>query len=86
MLIETLQEIGTVDNSEAMITNLKLEIETLKHRHSEETLEIKKNINNVLKDLQKSIMEERQRIVDETRANCEAETIQRVKEAKMKQW
>lgn len=86
MLIETLQEVGATETPEATIANLKLELESQKHKHDEEVLEIKRNINAVLKDIQKSVLEEKQRVVDETRAACEAETIRRVQETKSKQW
>lgn len=86
MLIELLQDMGRTNNPEAEIANLKLEIEQLKHKHSEELLEIKKNIGTVLKDVQKSIVDERNRVIEETRTNCEAECVKRVEEAKAKQW
>lgn len=86
MLVETLQEIAGPDNAEATIANLKLENETLRHRHKEEIMEIKKNINSILKDIQKSILEERARLMDETRAACEQESLKRVQDAKLKQW
>ncbi|KAJ8933728.1 hypothetical protein NQ314_013858 [Rhamnusium bicolor] len=71
MLIETLEDLGKSANPEATITNLQMEIESLKHRHT---------------DIQKSIVEDRERIIDETRAVCEAESIKRVELAKSKQW
>ncbi|XP_050306700.1 protein kinase C-binding protein 1 isoform X2 [Anthonomus grandis grandis] len=86
MLIETLEDLGKSNNHEATIANLKLEIESLKHQHSIEISEIEKNTCTVLKDLQKSIVEDRERVIDETRAACEAETVRRVEEAKSKQW
>ncbi|KAF2900980.1 hypothetical protein ILUMI_05198 [Ignelater luminosus] len=86
MLIELLQEMGRSDNPEAEITRLKLENEELKHKHAEEILEIKKNISSVLKDIQKSLTDERNRVIDETRSACETECLKRVEEAKSKQW
>ena len=49
-------------------------------------LELRKNISSILKDVQKSIVEEKAKIVDETRAACEAERLRCVEEAKSKQW
>lgn len=86
MLVETLEDLGKASNPEAKITSLELEIENLKHRHTLEMTEMRKNICTILKDVQKSIMEDRERIVEETRAACEAETIKRVELAKSKQW
>ncbi|KAF5295410.1 hypothetical protein FQA39_LY13071 [Lamprigera yunnana] len=86
MLIELLKEMGNSANPEAEITRLKLENEELKHRHAEEILEIKKNIFSILKDLQRSTSDEKNREIEETRANCEIETVKRVEEAKSKQW
>ncbi|KAK4880797.1 hypothetical protein RN001_008943 [Aquatica leii] len=86
MLIELLKDIGTSGTPEAEITKLKLENEELKHRHAEEILEIKKNISSVLKDMQKSLTDEKNRVVEETRTACELETVKRVEEAKSKQW
>lgn len=86
MLIETLEDLGKSDNSEATIANLKLEIETLKHKHSIEISEIEKNMCTVLKDIQRSIIEDREKIIEETRAVCEVEAIKRVEDAKSKQW
>ncbi|KRT80953.1 PHD finger motif containing protein [Oryctes borbonicus] len=86
MLIETLNDLGSMGNVESAITSLRLENERLKHKHAEEILEIKKNVNSILRDIQKSIIDERERIIEETKAACEAETIKRVEEAKLKQW
>lgn len=86
MLIELLQEMGQSDNPEADITRLKLENEELKHKHADEIAEIKRNISSVLKDVQKSLIDERSRVIDETRTTCEAECLKRVEEAKSKQW
>lgn len=86
MLIETLNDIGTMGNPESIITSLRLENERLKHKHAEEMLEIKKNVNSILRDIQKSIIDERERVIEETKAACEIETIKRIEEAKGKQW
>ncbi|XP_057668394.1 uncharacterized protein LOC130901213 isoform X1 [Diorhabda carinulata] len=86
MLIESLGDLAKTNNPEATILSLKLEIETIKHRHSVEMAEIRKNMCSILKDVQRSIIEERTKIIDETRASCEAETIRRVEAAKSKQW
>lgn len=86
MLIETLEDIGKTDCSEAIVANLQREIETLKHKHEMEIVEIRKNVCTVLKDIQKCVLEEREKIVDQTRAACEAEALKRIEEAKSKQW
>lgn len=86
MLIETIEDLGKSTTPEAKITSLQMEIEALKHRHDVEMSEFRKNVCTILKDIQKSIVEDRERIIDETRAACEAETIKRVELAKSKQW
>lgn len=86
MLIETIQDLSTPENPDIVIANLKLELEQTRHKHFEELTEIKKNVCVILKDIQKSILEERQRLIEETRLICEAEAIKRVEEAKSKQW
>lgn len=87
MLVETLTDLSADSQDvQATIASLKLEIETLKHKHSIEMLEVKKNICSILKDMQKNIVEERERAIDETKSKCEAEAIKRVEEAKSKQW
>ncbi|VEN33561.1 unnamed protein product [Callosobruchus maculatus] len=86
MLIETLEDLGKCQNPEARITSLQLEMEALKHKHNLELSEMRNNICTILKDIQKSLAEDRDRIIDETRAACEAETIKRVELAKSKQW
>ncbi|CAH1142800.1 unnamed protein product [Phyllotreta striolata] len=86
MLIETLEDIGKTPSPEAKITSLQLEIEALKHRHNLEMTEMRKNMCTILKDIQRSIVEEKEKIVEETRAACEVETIKRVESAKLKQW
>ena len=86
MLTETLEDLGKCDNPEAAIASLKLEVETLKHKHSIELSEIEKNMCTILKDIQRSIVEGRERIIEETRAACEMDAIKRVEEAKSKQW
>lgn len=86
MLIETLEDLGKTSNPEATIANLKLEIETLRHRHAIELSEIEKNMCLILKDVQRSIVEDRDRLIEQTRAVCETEAIKRIEEAKSKQW
>lgn len=86
MLIETLEDLSKSGVSEATVAAMKLENETLKHKHSVEIAEIENNANTVVQDLQRSIAEEKERLVEETRAACAAETIRRVEEAKSKQW
>lgn len=87
MLVETINELSkSPETPEITITNLKLEIEKLKHKHEEELAEIKKNVTNILEDLQKSFKEEKQRIVNETKATCESDAVRRVHEAKSRQW
>ncbi|XP_060518112.1 MYND-type zinc finger-containing chromatin reader Zmynd8 [Cylas formicarius] len=86
MLIETLNDLGKSNNPDATITGLKLEIESLKHKHSIELSEIEKNMCTILKDIQKSIVDDRERIIQETREACEAETVKRIEDAKSKQW
>lgn len=86
LLVETISDLGKSTSSEATISNLKFEIEELNHRHSMELAEIRRNVSIVLKDIQKSVVEERERIINETRANCDIELTKRVEEAKSKQW
>lgn len=86
MLIETLEDLGRNANPEAKIISLQLEVEALKYRHNVEIQEIKKNMGTLLKDIQRSIEENRERIISEARSAWEAETIKRVELAKSKQW
>lgn len=86
MLIETLEDLGRSANPEAKIINLQLEVEALKYRHNIEIQEVKKNMGTLLKDIQRSIEENRDRIIAEARSAWEAETIKRVEIAKSKQW
>lgn len=86
MLIETLEDLGRSANPEAKIINLQLEIEALKYRHNIEMQELKKNMSTLLKDIQKSIEENRERIIAEAKIAWEAETIKRIELAKSKQW
>ncbi|KYB27503.1 MYND-type zinc finger-containing chromatin reader ZMYND8 isoform X1 [Tribolium castaneum] len=86
LLVETIGDLGKSNNPEATISTLKYEIEELNHKHSIELSEIRRNVSIVLKDIQKSVVEERERIINETKANCEMEMMKRVEEAKSKQW
>ncbi|KAG5896812.1 hypothetical protein JTB14_032054 [Gonioctena quinquepunctata] len=86
MLIETLEEMGRSANPEAKIISLQMELETQRHRHDLEITELRKNICIILKDIQKAVLDEREKVIDETRAACEAEAIKRVELAKSKQW
>ncbi|KAK9879448.1 hypothetical protein WA026_006518 [Henosepilachna vigintioctopunctata] len=86
MLIEMLEDLGKANNPEATISTLKHEIETLQHKHAVEMMDIRKNVCTILKDIQGSIAEERERIIDETRSACELEALRRIEEAKSKQW
>lgn len=87
LITETLQDMSTEfgDNA-ATVAVLKAEIEQLKHNHSIEILEMKKNVFSILKDTHKSILEDQRKLVEETRATCEAEAVRRVHETKMKTW
>lgn len=86
LLSESLQDLNVAGSPEAKIRSLELEVESLKYKHQEEMQEFKKNITIVLKDIQKSFAEEKHKIIDETRATCEAERLRSVEEAKSKQW
>ncbi|XP_045471324.1 protein kinase C-binding protein 1 isoform X2 [Harmonia axyridis] len=86
MLIEMLEDLGKTNNTEATIASLKHEIETLQQRHAAEMMDIRKNVCTILKDIQGSIVEERERLIDETRSACEIEALRRIEEAKSKQW
>lgn len=84
--METLNDLGTSENAEAVITTLRLENERLRQKHADDILEIKKNVNAILRDIQKSIIDERERVIEETRTLCDLEAIRRIEEAKSKQW
>ncbi|XP_044751048.1 protein kinase C-binding protein 1-like isoform X2 [Coccinella septempunctata] len=86
MLVEMLEDLGKVNNPEATIASLKHEIETLQQKHAAEMMDIRKNVCTILKDIQGSIVEERERLIDETRSACEIEALRRIEEAKSKQW
>lgn len=86
LLKETLHDLSTIGCAEAKVRALELEIESLKHKHAEEMLELRKNISSVLKDIQKSIIEDKAKIIDETRAACETERLRCIEETKYKQW
>lgn len=84
--METINDLGKNNNPEATISSLKLDIEELNHRHTIELAEIRRNVSIILKDVQKSIIEERERVMNETKSACEAEMNRKVEEAKSKQW
>lgn len=86
LIQETLSDLSDLNSPEAKIRSLELEIENLKHKHTEEMLEYRKNISTILKEIQKSITEEKNKIIDDTRTICEAERLRSVEEAKSKQW
>lgn len=87
MLVETINDLNNpVENNELTILNLKIENERLRYKHEKEITEIKKNVSDLLEDVQKSFKEEKLRIVTDTKAACEADAIRRVQEAKSKQW
>ncbi|KAL3280861.1 hypothetical protein HHI36_004089 [Cryptolaemus montrouzieri] len=86
MLIEMLDDLGKSNNPEATISSLRHEIESLHHRHAAEMMDIRKNVCTILKDIQGSIAEEREKLIDETRSACELEALRRIEEAKSKQW
>ncbi|RZC32983.1 protein kinase C-binding protein 1, partial [Asbolus verrucosus] len=86
LLVEAINDLGKSNNPEAAISSLKYEIEELNHKHGIELAEIRRNVSIVLKDIQKCVVEERERIINETKANCEIEMMKRVEEAKSKQW
>lgn len=86
MLVETLDDLSKTEETEATVVKLKLEIEALKHKHEVEMAEMQRNITTILKDIQTSIVEERNRVIEQVRATSEAEAQRRVEEAKSKQW
>nr|XP_022900854.1 protein kinase C-binding protein 1 isoform X2 [Onthophagus taurus] len=89
-MIKFLSEFSTTSDSsstvEAEIALLKLELENLKQQHSMEILEMKQNLQTILKEVHRNFTEERQRAVDETRRECELDAQKRIEDAKSKQW
>ena len=87
-MLELIQEMGVSENRslEETVTSLRLENEQLKHKHSEEILELKKNVHTILQDIKKSIENDKEKNLEDMKKNTESEINKRVEETKQKQW
>lgn len=83
---DTLSDLANMNNPEAKIRLLEIELEKVKNVHAKEIIDIKANTDRLLAEMKKSMEKERQRIVNDTRKQCEMERIRSVEEAKKKQW
>lgn len=82
---------GTTNNStgnslEARNKLLQLEIERMRSEHSAEIEKLRSNTDQILREMQRSLENEKLRLVAETRQQCVAERIRSVEETKKKQW
>ena len=84
---DTLSDMSMNSNSfEAKIKLLELENEKLKYSHSKEIADLKTNTDLILCEMKKSLENEKTRITNEIRKQCELERIRAIEETKKKQW
>lgn len=65
---------------------LQLENERLRSEHAAEIEKLRTNTDQILREMQRSLENEKTRLVAETRQQCVAERIRSVEETKKKQW
>jgi len=71
---------------QAKITLLTVELERMKQAHEQEIAELKRTSDLMLCEMRKSMENEKTRIANEIRKQCELERLRCVEEAKRKQW
>ncbi|CAG9771154.1 unnamed protein product [Ceutorhynchus assimilis] len=90
MFVETLREFAERGSLESLVASQKLELQQMKYQHQVDMMEFEKNVATVLKDVQKSIADDREKMLEEARKQWAIETTRQVeearKESKSKQW
>lgn len=77
---------STGNSLEARNKLLQLENERLRAEHASEIEKLRTNTDQILREMQRSLENEKVRLVAETRQQCVAERIRSVEETKKKQW
>jgi len=85
-LEELLRDLSAQGSPEATITGLKLEMEKMAWRHSQEMAEMKQQVDIMVKDMKSSLEKEQQRCIEQVKKQAEVEKQKAVIETKKKQW
>lgn len=83
---DTIGEMSSNGNLESKVKTLELEMEKLKHNCSKELAEMKVKTDSTICEMKISLENERNRIISETRKQCDLERIRAIEETKKKQW
>merc|ERR1711936_930656 len=85
-LEDLLRELSSQGSPEATIKGLQLELEKMQWRHNQEMVEMKQNVDMMLKDMKTNLEKETQRSIEQIKKQSEAEKQKAVSETKKKQW
>lgn len=83
---DTLSDIAEGEDLHAKLVLLTMELERIKMTHEMEVTELKKNSDLLLCKMRKSMENEKIRLTNEIRKQCEEERIRAIEETKRKQW
>lgn len=83
---DTLSDLSKGEDLHAKLVLLTIELERRKMSHEIEVAELKKNSDLLLCEMRKSMENEKTRLTNEIRRQCEEERIRAVAETKRKQW
>lgn len=83
---DTIGEMSSNGNLESKVKTLELEMEKMKYNCSKELAEMKVKTESTICEMKISLENERNRIISETRKQCDLERIRAIEETKKKQW
>lgn len=84
---DTLKDMSNVNNVlQARVKLLELDNEKLKFNHQKELSDLKTNTDLILCEMRTSLENEKTRVMNDIRKQCEAERIRAIDETKKKQW
>lgn len=83
---DTIGEMSSNGNLESKIKILELELEKLKFNYNKELADMKARNDSQISEIRISLENEKQRIINETRKQCDLERIRAIEETKKRQW
>lgn len=83
---DTIGEMSTNGNLESKVKLLELELEKIKFNYNKEISDMKIRNESTICELRISLENEKNRIISETRKQCDLERIRAIEETKKKQW
>lgn len=83
---DTIGEMSSNGNLESKIKILELELEKLKFNYAKELSELKVTTDSAICEMRISLENEKNRIINETRKQCDLDRIRAIEETKKRQW